>query len=1565
MASPEQAIPIDHRPDMPDNEVGIVPDASPPSDDGADYCRICRGEASEEQPLFYPCKCSGSIRYVHQDCLMEWLSHSKKKYCELCKTSFRFTKLYDSSMPATLPLPLFLRQLIYHAVSTLSRWARYTLVSVVWLVCLPWCIRQVWRGLFWLADGSWLSEADIRRSAIERVNATRASAAQLQSSVAEHGVAGVNMTLLQSVIDDAQLVENNIGTPRDNLFISFVRFMSGESIITKLFSLLMSLPEVRLGSLSVNVNWATTGNSTSIRAPSLLSSFSLVKPFAASSITNDIIVDVLEGLCICFGLVLGFILVFLIREWVINQQPMINVPEHDPQDDQPAAAAVPQHDGRAALRPRRRRLFPRGVEPIAGIALAAQAQDAQPEPPRPATPLRRALSDDNIAVPSLAGSERPQVPVRAQSLVPDLDNYHDDQFDTETVVEELPAPPLVRGAIGDVLNVHRTIEEVSDQAHDAQGDMGLEPPMTRTTSVSPRSVAGEPFLGGTPLLQDAMGRWQDQPHRTDQPHNRHLDEGLELNVSTNSSSPAIATPDSSHDDVQSHSAQDADADSSVPLRNDEADLRQAEKTTFLERLSVWLWHVDGVEVRPTQNQGQDDERIVADLQAEAPFVPVQHGAAIVGHAHEDQPEVPPIDDAGQAQVPNVPGPFDPLDPNAVDDAEDLEGIMELIGMEGPLAGMVQNVIFSLFLITITLTASIWIPYIWGKIALLLLAHPLIVLVKAPVFLVSNLADLVADVCFFALGFSGLLLNNVAKVVRSVLRPVAPTFSRLIHTSKLDQLALNITHRSGKRLEGTLISTFSNLNPDLPTFSLQSHRALLSLKATVASLAARLSSEIFALYAASQPSAWSFAAVQNHIRATLSRMPELPRRLDAALTFCWREAQSLFTAQLKPVAISQPEVYSETLIPVWTTEEKIIAIVLGYLFFALLGFIFLQSARLFLGLKREDKVEGPIADALCQAGGVMKVVVIIGIEMIVFPLYCGLLLDAALLPLFEGSTIATRLAFIVRAPFTGLFLHWFIGTCYMFHFALFVSMCRKILRKGVLYFIRDPDDPTFHPVRDVLERPVFTQLGKIAFSALVYGGLVIMCLGGTVWGIGLFDGVLPIRWSTAQPRLAFPADVIFFNFMLPFVLRKAEPSKKISAVYEWWFRGCAHSLRLTNFLFGEEKEEEKYSDMAKLPWQRSSYTSWVRDGTYARAPAADSCRIPKEQKVFLEVNEENERVDGEDDRDYGLHGRKNDNFMKVYLPPQFKARIATFITLVWLFAASLGVAATLGPLVVGRKAVKLAAGSETPVNDLYALTMGFHILGGAVWAVCNAHRPIRWLVDRLHYLADPGNVLSRVYKSMKYGLGLLYLAITFGVVFPVTLSLLTELYFHIPLFTFLVTADAEPTAGIPAPTFSTSKRKLGPTVFILQTWTLGLLYLRLVLRIATSYPSPDTRLAVAIRSITRNGLWNPDVKLASRAVVVPLTFACIVLLGFPMGCAKSAVLVLGIKDGRKQLRAFRYAYPAVLAIAIAMYTLLVVKKRLDIWRLKIRDEVYLVGERLHNFVEERQYSIMTKEKEKVS
>lgn len=39
-----------------------------------DLCRICQmGEESASNPLIQPCRCTGSLQYVHQDCIKRWL----------------------------------------------------------------------------------------------------------------------------------------------------------------------------------------------------------------------------------------------------------------------------------------------------------------------------------------------------------------------------------------------------------------------------------------------------------------------------------------------------------------------------------------------------------------------------------------------------------------------------------------------------------------------------------------------------------------------------------------------------------------------------------------------------------------------------------------------------------------------------------------------------------------------------------------------------------------------------------------------------------------------------------------------------------------------------------------------------------------------------------------------------------------------------------------------------------------------------------------------------------------------------------------------------------------------------------------------------------------------------------------------------------------------------------------------------------------------------------------------------------------------------------------------------
>jgi len=69
-----------------------------------DECRVCRSPAEEGRPLLRPCKCSGSMGMVHQECLISWLEVTRGDgRCEICKYKFRFDPQYAENTPDRLP----------------------------------------------------------------------------------------------------------------------------------------------------------------------------------------------------------------------------------------------------------------------------------------------------------------------------------------------------------------------------------------------------------------------------------------------------------------------------------------------------------------------------------------------------------------------------------------------------------------------------------------------------------------------------------------------------------------------------------------------------------------------------------------------------------------------------------------------------------------------------------------------------------------------------------------------------------------------------------------------------------------------------------------------------------------------------------------------------------------------------------------------------------------------------------------------------------------------------------------------------------------------------------------------------------------------------------------------------------------------------------------------------------------------------------------------------------------------------------------------------------------------
>lgn len=460
----------------------------------------------------------------------------------------------------------------------------------------------------------------------------------------------------------------------------------------------------------------------------------------------------------------------------------------------------------------------------------------------------------------------------------------------------------------------------------------------------------------------------------------------------------------------------------------------------------------------------------------------------------------------------------------------------------------------------------------------------------------------------------------------------------------------------------------------------------------------------------------------------------------------------------------------------------------------------------------------------------------------------------------------------------------------------------------------------------------------------------------MWGTAYtFVGVLPIQWSSTEPVLEFPVDLLFYNFLMPLAVKFFKPSTALNQCYTWWFRVCARALRLTNFLFGDKKEDEegrlvrrKLTDVPDgKPGREHDLeeveSSFIQEGRYVRAPGSDQVRIPKGTYSFLEVDKDNNRVDGLPDADDGLHGRKNELFAAVYVPPNFRIRISVFVLLIWLFAAATGISMTIVPLVIGRLVFLKLAPDHLRTNDIYAFSIGIYVLGGASYGILHRHTIIKYVQDTLTpHTTTIASIIRRAISLLTRSLSLVYTYTAFGILLPALLSLLMEFYLIIPLHTYFSTTFA-------SLDIIQSERHI---IHLIQDWTLGVLYLKTAARLIL-WNAPS-RPASALRAIVRDGWLKPDARLATRGFILPAVLLMLTALAAPLGLgwlANTTILrPYSAKDEVFQACVYRYSYPGVLAVGFAAFLTWVLARAFTGWRKKVRDEVYLIGERLHNFGE---------------
>ncbi|CEG71873.1 hypothetical protein RMATCC62417_07529 [Rhizopus microsporus] len=625
-------------------------------------------------------------------------------------------------------------------------------------------------------------------------------------------------------------------------------------------------------------------------------------------------------------------------------------------------------------------------------------------------------------------------------------------------------------------------------------------------------------------------------------------------------------------------------------------------------------------------------------------------------------------------------------------------------------------------------------------------------------------------------------------------------------------------------------------------------------------------------------------------------------------------------------------------------DRFSCIFMGYILFALFLCICFTRSKVVYNIFGNTAQE-----ALRQYVIILKLTMFITIELLIFPLVCGALLDATTLPLFEGATLKSRMELSKSNPVSSIFIHWFIGTGFMFLFAVFVTLCRSIVRPGVMWFIRDPTDPQFHPLREIVERPVLFQYKKIGASGLVYIFVIFVCIGGIIHALNLMGNtVLPLRWRLSNPLSTVPIDLLTTQLALPAIINYLQPKRIIKKWFVRLITFTCHQLRLTSFVFGRRDPREEgelvyhtWTAWIKrtkpryypLPGQTTSVigpeVSFIWNGQLLRVPKHDRVPVIPNRRMLVPVDpfvyeplDENERRLGHPAST--ADGGDEANTTIVYSPPHFYRRVIAMVTIVWLVSTFALCASVVVPLLLGRAIFKHKLGVKQNVHDIYSYSLGASILL-LVSSMLTSTVKIIIDVNRQRTARSKLKKLTRyahrcLYKAFRW----VFFLVSFGLIVPFALGALMEFYFIIP---------------------TSNTKKFPLEVSIIPLWANGIVCMVVVHGLAQVLP--DNHLRATINNVFQGGIGRMNIRQCLRDIVGPVLFVSTLGVCLPPLMAYIDLKFLDNMDNDLKLRLLRVTYPTALIGGMILYLIKLGTRIGRGWSETIRDETYLVGRVLHN------------------
>ncbi|KAK7031639.1 RING-CH-type domain-containing protein [Favolaschia claudopus] len=1486
-----------------------------------DTCRICSAPAEPEQPLFYPCKCSGTIRYIHQDCLTTWLAHSKKKTCDVCKHPYSFTKVYATDMPSRLPPVLLLRRVAQQSFFAMLFAVRAVVVAIIWLAVLPWVTVMTWRMYFSMGDSTawWISD--------------RPRPTDLPQEPSPFYLA---------------FYSEPTGFPPPDTFIGrvaahpFWLSLSSDIFTGQIIASLVVLTFVAVFLLR---EWISQNARPGVFEDDDVEPMPPPLPLPPQPQQQQLLGPPRRG------------------------APLPPVPPMPPHlraqmraqiNDRIIAVAQRQVDAARALeamrdmelqptRPtRKRRLSQKGKEPAelesspahsTGIATPSRVPSGSISRRRlrkedseksSSSRRRRTLYEEEPSFPVPSGpSDRFEFTFRSttgfprerrSSSEPPASNKFSLALDRgpepPRVLTPNPFPSVALEPPNTTLPfalVKREVDEGQGSGSDHNGPPSLEGSQESSSSwtaasssvleariqmptegsrvrrpqlpnTTPTIVDEDPAIAAVlsppvPSLSPQLATYRApeelEPEAGPSRRREYFDRDFSSSADSKGKAKAEEESDVDFDveDLEAEHASDSDDDDDggSPRNDDE---------------------LDG-DYDIEEDEGADDD-LADELMAFNAEAPIWQAIQI----EDDEMDVGAVDHDAAMPVPQIPAAADAaaaldlneeMEGNVEDDMEGAWRILSAIGMRGPVYGVVQNAALMIFVLDTAIGLLVWIPFTLGKSTALLSLDPhrFLQILHLPIRAMRIITDPIVDSVVYIL--ASLLLPLCARLLYRManLLFVFNLFllSLVVGQSDVDRAVermsavyLRIQELSDKPLEQLLAwSSLSSPTP-VPTKDVD-------------------------------PSAFQSVIV------------------DAA--------EPYFAALGKEVRVS-----SEQLRTTWTQlalgrgpKEKVFAIGLGYVVVMILVSLYLNL----LTVGNMKTAGRAVRTAVREQLLVLKVATFIFIELVTFPLGCGIVLDICTVWLFPEASFVSRMTFFKLAPLTAMFYHWVAGTMFMYSFAVMLAGCRTLLRKGAMWFIKDPQAQDSHPIRDILDRPTLTQLRKICVSGVMYS-FVVACVVGSVAGL-LFLGsksILPFRWKNREPLSNVPVDLIFLHVVLPYTTHYFRPRTGIKRASKVLWKVLASRLRLSSYFFGgrfpnEEYSSKQWSSLLYRSDENNDAQTNVKDGAFRRVPASDNISLPRDMRATAAVDENGEPLNDEarelirvqDEEAVKAKREPGEDYIVVYIPPHFRYRVLGFIAILWVLGAMfLGVAFAL-PIQLGRSFFGMFVARS--VHDGYSFLAGVYLL----WACYLAGRAVDRLDKRRQRRGgdEPRADLRLlvVKRGLLWSAKISYMVVFLGVVIPTLIAVVVDLYIVLP-----IRLSVDPT--------------LVPRIRIVDEWAMGLLYAKIILHVNRAQPAYPIR--AGIQHITNNGWTHPEPITATREVIGPVMFGLLGMIFLPGGVFYLAQRFISYTPRNGRLL-FMEVYPALFVAVAGGRFAAVLLEMLGTWSQAIRDKEFLVEMRLRN------------------